>query len=105
MVMRDRMHGPRDPRDPRLTQLMSEWDIAMHYARVITLLPIDKWLADLEHAESVAPILDPTAYRDYIYSPNPEIIKKVFRALLEVKRVVEGLQPQLKEMLEKGENR
>jgi hypothetical protein len=65
------------------------FDLLFNYAKLISMLPLEDWLELLERAESTAPILDPTLYREALYSGKLEAIKKVIRAALELKRTVE----------------
>lgn len=73
----------------------ADYELLLQWSALIAMLPIDEWLGDLEHAESVAPVLDPTMYRDYIYSKKPEVLKKIMRAALELKRTVEEQQAEI----------
>lgn len=84
----------------KIATLQLGWDLMMNYARAIAHLPIDEWLDALNKAEDVAPFIDPTLYRDYIYSHKGDVLKKIMRAALELKRTVEEVQPQLREMME-----
>lgn len=59
---------------------------------LIAMMPIQEWLDDLDHSESVAAILDPTLFRDYLYSPKPEALKEVLRAALGFKAAIQKLQ-------------
>lgn len=70
----------------------ADYELLLQWSALIAMLPIDQWLEDLEHAESIAPVLDPTLYRDYIYSAKPEVLKKVMHAALSLKRTVEEAQ-------------
>ena len=80
--------------------LMEGWNLLFTYAKVIAMLPIEEWQRALAHAESVAPIIDPTLFREYLYSKKPEIIKKVMDAALQLKIAVLSVQPELKKMME-----
>ena len=71
------------------------YELALTYAKLVSMLPIDAWLIELEDAETVAPFLDPTLFRTYLSSSKPQVLKSVLLALLEVKRVVEELQKQV----------
>jgi len=77
----------------KLQKLVAGYELLCNYSRMIALLPIDEWLEELEHAETVSAILDPTLYRDYIYSDKAKVLKKIMQAALELKRAVEEAQP------------
>jgi hypothetical protein len=88
--------------DEEAIQVLTEgWDLLFNNARLIAMLPIEQWVEGLERAESAAPVLDPTLYRDYIYSGKGEIIISVMRAALTLKNAVLEAQPKLAEMREK----
>lgn len=59
----------------------------------IAEFPVDQWLMELDRADAIAPIVDPTLYRDYIYSNKSKILNKILRAALEMKRTVEDVRP------------
>jgi hypothetical protein len=63
-------------------------EMLMSQGSMIALFPIEKWLADLQRADAIAPILDPTLYRDYIYSGRDEMLKSVLSAALGFKRAI-----------------
>jgi hypothetical protein len=86
----------------RIEELKLGYELALSYARAVASLPVDIWLAELEHAEAVAPIVDPTLFREYLYSAKPQILKKILRSLLEVKRAVEEAQPEIRKQVETG---
>jgi len=73
--------------------IIEGWEFVLSQTRLIAMMPIEEWLEALEKGESIASIIDPTLYRQYIYSKNPEILKKVLRAALELKRTVLEVQP------------
>jgi hypothetical protein len=65
-------------------------------AKILAILPLEEWLRDFERAETLAPILDPTLYRNYIYDPEKkgEAIKAVIRAAIPLKREILKLREQ-----------
>lgn len=73
-------------------------------ARLIAMFPLEEWQEAFRRAETVAPLVDPTLYRDYIYSKKPEIIKEIIAAALALKRVVLKHQPTIAAMRERGES-
>lgn len=81
--------------------LTDGWDLLMNTARMIAMLPVEQWIEGLDRAETVAPIVDPTLYREYIYSGKGEIILSVMKAALVLKKAVLNAQPKLAEMIEK----
>lgn len=93
---------PKMSDDEAIRTLTEGWDLLMNYSRLIALLPIDDWLEALEKAETVAPFVDPTMYRSYLYSGKSDVIKKIMRSALELKRTMEEIQPQVREMMQKG---
>jgi hypothetical protein len=78
-----------------------DYHLAMTYARAIARLPIDRWMEDIYRAESVGPVVDPSLFREYLDNPNSRIVKTILLALLEVKRVVEEAQPEIRKQIEK----
>jgi hypothetical protein len=71
-----------------MEDLQELWSFVMAQGALIASLPIEESLQALEHSESIAPILDPTLYRDYIYSGRGELIKDVMRAALTFKQAI-----------------
>jgi hypothetical protein len=61
-------------------------------ARLIEMLDLDGFLAMIDRAETLAPILDPTLYRNFLYNPKAsldlELAKDIAVALQEVQRIV-----------------
>jgi len=70
------------------------WDLLISQAKIIALLPLEEWLEQFERAESLAPILDPTLYRDYIYDPEEKggLLKDLIRSAVPLKREILKLQ-------------
>jgi hypothetical protein len=81
--------------EARIRDLQDQWDMLCQEARLIAMMPIEKWLEDLDHAETVGPFIDPTLMRDYLYSGKGEVLKKVMRAALHLKKAVNEVQPYL----------
>jgi hypothetical protein len=85
------------PEEQKKVELLREhYNLLIRLAGMIAVLPIDKWLADFDQAETMAPYLDPTLYREYLARGSGEDIKKVLRASLELKRTVEDIQTKAK---------
>jgi hypothetical protein len=76
---------------------MQGWDLVFQQGVLLSHLPIEEWLAAFGKAESIAPILDPTLYRNYIYSGKGEVIKDVLNAALTFKNAILKAQKQVKE--------
>lgn len=55
---------------------------------MISILPLEDWLEQLNYSETVAPFLDPTAFRDYMYSGKGDYIKSIIRAALPLKQAI-----------------
>jgi hypothetical protein len=71
-------------------ELLLGYELAVSCALLISLLPVDTWLSDIEWT-----VFDPES-QVFLRGPNPKSLKSVLHALLEVKRVVEELQRQVK---------
>lgn len=82
------MTGEKD-----LETMKEGFNYVCNLSRLIAMMPIEDWLNALNHAETIGPILDPTLFRSYIYSRKPEILKKILRAALELKRTIQEVQP------------
>ena len=70
---------------------------------LLAMFPIEEWLQQLQRAETLAPILDPTLYRDYIYSGRDELIRELLEGALAFKRAVVKAQEKIKENPTLGE--
>ena len=70
------------------TELTHQYELVAQWGAIIAEMPLEQWLSDLEHMDSVAPILDPTAYRDYLYSGKGDIIKDLLRGAIAFKAAV-----------------
>lgn len=73
---------------PEVIALQEGWTFVMNQGASLVMLPIEEWLAGLERADAIAPILDPILYRAYLYSGKGEVIKDVLRAALVFKRAI-----------------
>lgn len=63
-------------------------EMVMTQGSLIAMFPVEKWLADLERQDTVAPILDPTAYREYLYSGRREMLLEVLGAAVALKSAI-----------------
>lgn len=78
-------------------ELQLGWGLLLSQGAIVAELPIEEWLRGLERADSVAPFLDPTAYRTYLHSGKGELLKEVFAAALVFKRAIQKAQQQVEE--------
>ena len=79
-----------------VSALHDGWDLLINQAKIIALLPLEDWLKAFERAESIAPIVDPTLYRNYIYDKEKrgESIQALIRAAIPLKQEILKLQKQ-----------
>lgn len=84
-----------------ISALQDGWDLLMNNARIIAMLPLEDWILQFAKADAIAPIVDPTLYREYIYSGKGEIIKSIIEAAIPLKAAVLKAQPKIIEMLER----
>lgn len=73
------------------------WTFVFQQGAMLAMMPIEEWLGAFDRADATAPILDPTLYRDYIYSGKGEIIKDILRAALTFKQAILKAQKEAKE--------
>lgn len=73
------------------------WSFVFQQGAMIALMPIEEWLEALDRADTVAPIIDPTKYREYLYSGKGPIIKSVLSAALVFKQAILKAQKEVKE--------
>ena len=73
------------------------WTFVFQQGAMLAMMPIEDWLDAFDKADAIAPITDPTLYRDYLYSGRGEIIKDVLRAALIFKNAVLKAQVEAKE--------
>ena len=59
------------------------WSVVMSQGAMLAMLPIQESLDALNRADTVAWILDPTLYREYLYSGKGELIKDVLQGALQ----------------------
>jgi hypothetical protein len=72
-------------------------EFLMTQGAMLAMLPMEKWLEELNHSETIAPFLDPTLYRDYIYSGRDNLIKGVLEAGIGFKRAIKKAQEDVKQ--------
>ncbi|HEY2012393.1 MAG TPA: hypothetical protein VGH38_02780 [Bryobacteraceae bacterium] len=78
-------------------EMREGWAFVMQQGALIAMMPIEEWLQGLERADTLGPILDPTLYREYLYSGKGEVIKDVLRAALVFKSAILKAQRQVQE--------
>lgn len=81
--------------------LRDGYELLGQWARMIAMLPLEEWLHALNMVDTIAPILDPTAYREFLHSEKPDIIKSLIRAAIPLKRAVLDAQPACVREMEK----
>ena len=67
-------------------------EVLMSQAGMMAMLDLEAFLSTINHAETVAPIVDPTLYQKVLYgrgADNLEAIKEIAAAALKVKAAVE----------------
>jgi len=64
---------------------------------LIAMLPVERWLEELNRAETLAPILDPTLFRDYLYSGRDHMLKDVLNAAIQYKAAILKAQKDFKD--------
>lgn len=72
----------------KVSSAQEDWKIIFQQGALIAMFPIEEWLEGFSRVDTIAPILDPTAYRDYLYSGKGELIQDVLRAALAFKRAI-----------------
>jgi hypothetical protein len=63
------------------------------WARNIALLPLEEWDEALEKAESIGYIINPTLYREFIYSKKALFIRRLIKAAIPLKKLILEAQP------------
>lgn len=63
-------------------------EFVMSQGAMLAMLPLEKWLADLERQDTIGPILDPTMYREYLYSGRREMLLEVLSAAVALKSAI-----------------
>lgn len=89
--------GSKELNAQAIADLQAAWDIVFQQGALLAEFPIEGWLAAFSYAESIAPILDPTLSRDYMYSGKGEVIKDVLSAALVFKQAILKARKQVEE--------
>lgn len=80
--------------DAEIIETMKEgFEILCTWSRNIAMLPLEDWDAAFERSESVGHILDPTLYRDYLYSDKAKTIRAIIKAAIPLKQEILKAQP------------
>jgi hypothetical protein len=72
------------------------WTFVFQQGAMLALMPIEEWLEAFDRAEAIAPITDPTLYRDFIYDSKGEIIKDILKGALVFKQAIIKAQKEVK---------
>jgi hypothetical protein len=83
-------------KEAAVVELQTLWSMVMNQGALLAMLPIEESLRDLERSETIAPILDPTLFRDYLYSGKGDLIKDVLRAAVQFKAAILKAQEQVR---------
>lgn len=86
------------------TEYKMHLELMACYARHIAMLPLEKMLEDLNHAEAVGPLIDPTLAREYFNSERGPVIKEILEACIKLKRAVEKAQPLVQAEMQREKN-
>ena len=82
-----------------LDVLQAGYQMLLTWSRNIAMLPLEEWQSQLDRAETLGPILDPTLYRKYLYSDKPDILKSILSAAIPLKHAVLSAQPKIADVL------
>jgi hypothetical protein len=87
-------------RDQETIEMMQVgWDMLAQYGKMITMLPLEDWLAAIDKADALAPFVDPTLWMRG-HDKMAEI-RKIIEAAMPLKRAILALQPKLRAELER----
>jgi hypothetical protein len=73
------------------------WDFVFQQGAMIALMPIEDWLTAFDKAEIIGPFLDPTLYREGLYSGKPKLIREVLEGAMVFKRAILKAQKEVAE--------
>ena len=79
--------------------LQAGYEMLLTWSRNIAMLPLEEWQNQLERAETLGPILDPTLFRKYLYSNKPDILKSILNAAIPLKQAVLKAQVQIPDVM------
>lgn len=72
------------------------FEFVLRQGAMLAMLPLEDWLAGLERADAIGPILDPTLYREYLWSGRDQLTKDVLRAAIQFKAAILRAQSDVK---------
>ena len=98
------MNQPSMSEKEAVETLSEGFNYVCNLSRMIAMMPIEDWLEKLEFGEVGASILDPTLFKQYLHSKKPEILKKILRAALELKRTIQEVQGDVLEEMKREAN-
>lgn len=90
-----------DDKEARDTMTMG-FELLCTRSRMIAQLPLEDWDRAFENAETVGPILDPTLYRQYLYSEKGKVIRELIRAAIPLKQTVLEVQSKILDLVVQG---
>lgn len=67
------------------------------WARNIALLPLEEWQTAFDQCDAIAPLLDPTLYRESLYSVKVKAIRELIEVALPLKRAVLKWQAEIRQ--------
>lgn len=74
-------------------EMIEGFELLASYSRLIAQLPLEDWERALDIAETVAPVTDPTLYREYLYSDRAKVLRSLLAAAIPLKAAVLDAQP------------
>lgn len=72
--------------------IMLGYDMLINQAKVLASLPLEDWERAFEKFETIGPLIDPTLYREVIYSKKCKVIRMLIKAAIPLKHAVEEAQ-------------
>ena len=76
-----------------VSALIEGYETMCLWSRNIAMLPLEDWRQALDRAETLGPIMDPTLYREYLYSDKAKALREILDACIKLKAVVMKYQP------------
>ncbi len=82
--------------------LKAGYEMLAVWSRNIAMLPLEEWLVQLNRAESLGAVLDPTLFNKYLHSDKAKTIKSLITAAIPLKKIVMEAQDMMRKEIEKG---
>lgn len=82
--------------DEKTDLFKQHMELIIQQGALLAQLPLEDMLAKLNTAETLAPMLDPTLYHNYLYSGRDKVTKDLLQAAIHFKAVIVKLQEQVK---------